>query len=273
MFQKSATLEQDNVYRFVQGVHFHDFEGQSIDLILRASPSWISLHKLADGIYELRGTPSKEFIGTNVVNLRLRDEDKNRANLAIPIEVSPAEVQRTVVFAKANHNYGEGQSAIMISDLITAPDGIATYRLAFDITANNGHEIRTGDRSGADTTIGLGENRSFDGTSDDGVTVSNPRIIEFQSNGGHLYEEDVSTVFFYAARVANAASLNDSVRIEADGSFYELGKLFDNPERIIFNSLGNTQNHPDQFIIKTGNSNDKATNKWTLDFVQVEVRF
>ena len=112
------------------------------------------------------------------------------------------------ILADANTDYGLGQTAIMISELQTAGDDTATFRIAFDVIATDGSSIVSGNSGGASTgqSWGVGSDAILSGSNAEAVQLGNLRIIKFNAKGGHLTIEDFRSPVSQSVTIVNAQS-------------------------------------------------------------------
>ncbi|WP_372845772.1 hypothetical protein, partial [Pontiella sp.] len=136
-----------------------------------------------------------------------------------------ADVTNVQIMAEANTDFGTNAVATLVSEVLTAPDGLATYRIAFDVTPPAGRSIRSGitGTAGSSTSRSWGvgpENTLFNGDANDRVEqIGNLQITDFNANGGWLTPDSFFGLSFVAVELANAQSANkDAVQVIVNGS-------------------------------------------------------
>ena len=128
--------------------------------------------------------------------------------------------------------------ATFVSDRQTAPDGLATYQIAFDVTPPSGRSIRSGITGTAGTSSdkswGIGpEDTLFTGSENDAsAQLSNLRVINFNAKGGKISLFFFADLSFTAITIANGQSAGrDAVQVSINGGAAQSrGNLANNPD-------------------------------------------
>jgi hypothetical protein len=160
----------------------------------------------------------------------------------------------------------------MYSDVQTASDGLATFRISIDVTPTTDKAIVSGESGGSSTSQswGVGSDALFTGSDEEWVgTISNIQIVDFNANGGTLDSSDVSASFA-SITVVNAQSTNDSFSFKVNDLTMIPGKLDENTYTLDLNAETAT-NSITEFSIGTGNTS--TANKWSVEGVTVSVEF
>ncbi|MGJ8691867.1 MAG: RICIN domain-containing protein [Thalassotalea sp.] len=210
---------------------------------------------------------------------------KNRFNLStitlacsLACTLSPsatAAVNNIQIKATDSTNYGIGAVATMVSELQTAADGLATYQIAFDVTAPPGSSVTSGSSGGTATTAswGVGEDALFLGTDSEYAELSNLRITNFNANDGDLTINDFKGLSFKNVNFSNAQSANkDAVKILVNGTaLNDLGSLASNPAAVNVETLNGVVPSVKTVRLEVGDSPNQDKNKWAVDSVEVAV--
>ena len=166
----------------------------------------------------------------------------------------------------------------MISEEQTGPDGLATYKISIDVTPPSDKAVISGLSGGSSTeqSWGLGDGTNanlddiFNGDEDEWVeNIGNITIVDFNPNGGDLKFEYVSA-FFKSVVVINAQSRFDRVSLKVGDVLAESGKQLEQVSTIHVDTETGIENITD-FTIGVGNA--AATNKWSIDGINVLVKF
>ncbi|MDQ8179558.1 hypothetical protein [Pelagicoccus sp. SDUM812005] len=255
----------------IQGIDFHDFEGDSLVLEKVSGPDWLSLEPFSTGIWRLSGVPTAANYGRNEVVLTVSD-GVNSASVTLVAFVVPA-LRDVDVFASPNTDYGLDEVATLVSDTLTAYDGIATFKIAFDVVPQVGTSIKSGSSGGSTsaTSWGVGADAIFRGSDGEAIDgVGNLRVIDFQANGGSLTSADVLDLSFKSVEIANGQSGGkDNIAVSVAGDVYALGSLGTNPDEIDLEAVAGTELVSD-FSLLTNSS--ATTNKWSVNSVSVSFR-
>jgi hypothetical protein len=176
------------------------------------------------------------------------------------------------IMAAEDSIYGVNNIAVMVSETITAPDGIATFQISIDVTPESGKSIASGISGGISTTKSWGltgdgrettKNYLFFGDSLDWVDIGNAQVINFNANGGDLSLSDFGDVVFDAITVINGQSSNkDAVAYEINGTVTDLGNVGESSSIIDLPEVN-------EFSIGNGLSPNQLNNKWCIDGVTV----
>jgi hypothetical protein len=265
-----------------EGIDFWDPEGDAITTLVAEGtfPTWLKIAKIESGKWKLSGTPTELTNKEYNFNLKVSDATSGSER---PVTLNVAEntnptVSNVQVQATPNTNYGIESVATLYSELQTAPDGLATYRLAIEVTPSAGKAVISGNSGGISTekSWGLGDgtdsNRDdlFWGNENEWVqSINNIQIIDFQSNDGDLSIDDFS-VKFKSISVVNGQSPNDFVSIKVGTSTTDVGRLTNQLEIIDLEVETSLEDIID-FSIGTGNELD--TNKWAVEGITAEVKY
>lgn len=260
----------------------HDFwdpEGDEVTLTLAPGntdvPPWLSLERdlLNADRWVLSGLPT-ELIDTRYeFTLQATDASattERTVSLVVTATATTYPVTGSAdVFATANTSYGTDNTATMISEFITAPDGKATFQIAFDVTPTPGSAITSTQNTNATTERSWGpDNGMFNGdTNDTNVSVHSLRVVNFTANGGSLAESDITMLSFEYVEIADGQSSGDRIHITVDGIDNESGGsgLATNPGKMSVKLVGNVA--VEDFVIGVGTTN--VTNKWSVNSIGV----
>ncbi|MCC4831803.1 RICIN domain-containing protein [Shewanella sp. 10N.7] len=192
----------------------------------------------------------------------------------LPLSATAA-VHNVQITATDSTNYGIDTVATMYSEVQTAADGLATYQIAFDVTAPSGSSVSSGASGGTATTSswGIGEDALFLGTDSEYAELSNLRITNFSANGGDLTIDDFKGLSFTNVNFNNAQSPNkDAVIILANGTaLNDLANLATNPAAINVETLEGVVPSVKTLHLEVGESTNQDKNKWAVDSVEVTV--
>ncbi|MEJ6643041.1 MAG: hypothetical protein QNL33_07255 [Akkermansiaceae bacterium] len=192
--------------------------------------------------------------------------------------MTPAPTGRTTlnaqIFAEPNTNYGTDTVAIMSSDLLTAPDGLATYRLAIHVNPMAGTSI-TSQAAGL-WGINSGEGPSgwwstFDGSLSQSVdSISNTHITDFNPNGGELTIDKFTAFSFKSVTVRNGSNSADRVKVIAGGFANNANglKMTTDPESIDLHALAGTTSVT-SFTLANGNIGN-SKDRWNIEGIEIE---
>ncbi|MGJ8650351.1 MAG: hypothetical protein ACSHX4_08320 [Opitutaceae bacterium] len=176
------------------------------------------------------------------------------------------------IVAEASVDYGTDAVAIMYSPVLTAPDQLATFRIAINVDPMAGASIVSlasgtwGIKSGvADVT----RDTTFDGSLGESVdSISNIHVVDFNANGGGLTINSISDLSFQSVAVYSANHGRDRVQVAAGGNTtnYTGTALATSPATIDLQALaGSTA--VSSFTIANGSAND--ANRWNVGSIQV----
>ncbi|ANW96115.1 glycoside hydrolase family 107 [Wenyingzhuangia fucanilytica] len=262
----------------VEGVDLWDPEGDEITEVIALGnfPSWLKITKKSPGEWTFSGTPTETNETTHTFSLQASDASGVRTrevNLLVDEEL---EADPIAIKASSNTNYGLNNKAVMISDVYTAPDGYATFRVSMDVTPPSNKAVISGISGGTSTQNSWGLGDGTDANMDDIFTgsdhewvesINNLQIVDFNANGGDL-TEDHFTLSFKAITIVNAQSTNDFVSLKFDQTVVDLGKLGNQTQQIDLNSVSSI-NEITEFSLGTGN--DSSTNKWSVEEILISL--
>ncbi|ANW96097.1 glycoside hydrolase family 107 [Wenyingzhuangia fucanilytica] len=241
-------------------------------------PTWITLEQTEPGIWTLSGTSTDTKATTYVFDIVAQDTDgSNTRTVSLEVANDTKEEEMSVVIkAVANTNYGVDQTAIMYSDVLTALDGKATFKISVNVTPQIGKAISSGVSGGLTTTQSWGlsgderegsKENMFYGEKVDWVTISDIQIIEFNANGGTLQESDFENITFKSLMIVNGQTLGkDAIAFTINEETIELGNLDSNPFSIELQDKNQTS-----FSIGIGNSVDQSSNKWSVEEIILSI--
>ncbi|WPR73176.1 T9SS type A sorting domain-containing protein [Flavobacterium sp. NG2] len=271
-------------FNLIEGTDIWDPEGDAITSIVAQGsfPSWLTIAKTSPGVWTLSGTPTETADTNYEFSLRVSDASggNNRTvKLKVIKDVVPEPTKIDVqIKAAANTNYGINQITTMYSEVQTAPDGKATYRLAIEVTPPLGKAVISGISGGpsTETSWGLGDGFNsnnddiFNGNENEWVqSIKNIKIIDFNANGGTLTANDFSP-YFKAITIENGQSTNDNVSLSIGTTTANPGKMGSQTQVLDLALIFGSQNITD-FAIGVGNASD--TNKWSVQGITVEVTY
>ncbi len=195
------------------------------------------------------------------------------------VSCAVADVTNVQILATANTDYGSNTVATMVSDVLTAPDGLATYQVVFDITPAAGRSIRSGITGTAGTSTnyswGVGpDNTLFNGdTFDEIESVDNLQITNFNANGGKISLDSFFALSFKSVEIANGHSTHDRVRVIANGVTNTAGgaTMVANPFVFDLEALAGSPGVSDFSLAAGSGAADQSENKWSVNHVDVNV--
>lgn len=178
------------------------------------------------------------------------------------------------IFAAANTNYGTDVVATMYSAVQTAPDGLATFRIAIGVDPMAGTSITS--QSEGLWGINSGEPAdgwwsTFDGSLSQAVdSISNIHVVDFNANGGDLSINDFTAFSFKLVTVRFAQHGPDRVKVVAGGVANDPGglKMASDPATIDLHALAGSD-AVSSFTLANGNLGN-ASDRWNVESVQVE---
>lgn len=279
-------FEQAYSHTLLEDKDFWDPEGDEVNLTLlpEGAPSWLELVKDPSnpGTWLLQGTPSEteetyyEFViqasddsGTTerVMNLRVG------AYVEPETPEEPEEPQApilTQLLATADTNYGVDQIATLLSEIQTAPNGVATFQIAANVTPTSGTSIQSGSSSGSTSNVswGVGADKIFKGSDAESISsIDNIRITNFVANGSCLTPDNIQNLSFNYIEIANGQSSNDRVLVESNGVINADGgaKMSDNPTQ--YSVTYGSSTLVTDLVLAVGNDNTR--NKWSVNNIAV----
>ncbi|MEI6892080.1 MAG: Ig domain-containing protein [Pontiella sp.] len=261
----------------IQGFNFHDFEETDLVVSKVEGAGWLSLREVVAGWWQLSGTPSPTDAGLNTLRLRVSN-GSNTTDCTLVLTVEPA-VTNVSILAVANHNYGIDSVATLLSDDLTAYDGLATFQISVDVIPGAGTAIRSGDGGGATTSQSWGifssgetSNARYIFNGDAGETVEgvgNVQIVKFNDGGGRLSVGNIRDLSFASITIADAQSgSKDSVYVTVGSVSNNLGKLDSNNHPINLETLSDVFVPVTHFALGTSTTNE--LNKWSVNSIEVK---
>jgi hypothetical protein len=188
-----------------------------------------------------------------------------------------ADVTNVQITAAANTDYGSNTVATLISDMLTAPDGLATYQIAFDVVPISGTSIQSGNDGGSTTanSWGVGSNDAlFKGSDSESVeSIANLRVTNFNDHGSSLIAADITKISFKSVEIADAQSTYDRVMVIANGVTNNAGglKLSVNPDVIDLEALAGSTAVSNFSLAAGTNAVDQTKNKWAVNSIEVQL--
>lgn len=191
------------------------------------------------------------------------------SHLAWGILKSPEHSQEVIIRAEENMNYGLDSVAVMISDILLAPDGKASCQIACDVTPANGASIMSADvyDKNYPWAWGLGfdgestENRKREFNNHEWVSISNLRVLNFQTNEGNFIMNDSILAFQrFSVHMAGNNNGDDLVMFKVNETKYTADIANNDPTFI--NLADSYDLTPSTFAIGADQGGDK--NKWQL---------
>jgi hypothetical protein len=266
-------------HKLTEGFDFWDPEGDAITslIALGSFPSWLTITETTPGVWTLSGTPAETTDTDYEFNLQANDASggtNRKVTLNVLSEFASTEVQ---VKATASTNYGISTKAVMYSDVQTAPDGLATFRVSVDITPPSDKAVISG-ISGGEATVnswGLGDGTNnnsddiFTGSDNEWVeSINHIQFIDFNANGGSL-SLDNFIGFFKSMTIVNAQSTNDFISLKVNTTVFDIGAT-ENKTDTIDLELETSINNITDFAIGTGNTSE--TNKWAVEGINIVIQ-
>ncbi|MGJ8550754.1 T9SS type A sorting domain-containing protein [Winogradskyella wichelsiae] len=271
-------------HTLIEGYDLWDPEGDAITslIALNAFPSWLTITETSPGEWTLGGIPT-ETTDTEYefdLNVSSVSGSTNRTvELMVFEDYIPEPIPLDVqIIAAATTNYGVATVATMYSEVQTAPDGVATFRISIDVTPPNDKAVISGVSGGLSSVKSWGLGDGTDSNSDDIFTgsdnewvesINNIQVIDFNANGGLTALEDISA-HFKSITIANSQSTNDFVSVSIEDVITDIGKSATQMETINLEQATLISNITD-FSVGTGNTS--ATNKWSVEGITVTVLF
>ena len=279
----------------IPGEDFYDFEGDVLTITKTVGADWLTVSEIADGVWYLSGTPTESDLGLNTFTLNLSDGVlASTTEIQITVDESPTTDITALIQATAGTNYGVDVVATMVSDIQTAYDDLATFKISIDVTPTAGTAIQSGDSNGSSDAYswGVGTGAEVEVISDyifdpvftydvDGTTllseeqqwvesIANIQIIEFNANGGALTEDQISAVFKSVIIQNGQSSGKDYISIKVKDVLTGIGNMLTNPETVHIDDQSGVENVT-SFAIGTGTTG--AKNKWSIGGINVLVTF
>ena len=279
-FLPTAYIGVPYSHSVVEGVDFWDPEGDMITGITAiGQPDWLIIKETGPGEWTFSGVPTRgpqsEFEFTLIVSDASGDRSRSVV-LEVTAEETPTTFSSNVqIQAEADTDYGIDQVATMTSDLQTAPDGLATYRISVALKPASEKAIVSGESGGSSTitSFAVGTTNSdklFTGSDNDWIeSIGEIEIVGFNANGG-LYSKEIMSTRFKSVVIANALSRNDNVAVKFGDLEIKYGKTPTNTYELDLESLtgGIAVN---EFAVGTGNTS--VGNNWSINGLIVTVVF
>jgi hypothetical protein len=269
-------------HKLTEGIDFWDPEGDAITSLIAIGsfPSWLTISEseTTPGEWILSGTPTEAIDTDYEFNLQVNDASggtNRKVTVNVFSEIASTAVQ---IKATASTNYGINTKAVMYSDVQTASDGLATYRVSIDVTPPNDKAVISGISGGPSTenSWGLGDGTDhnqdviFRGSHNEWVeTINNIQIVDFNANGGSFTSDNIAANF-KSVTVVNAQSANDFVSLKFNETNIDVGRLDNQTQEIDLEIVLNADSLT-EFGIGVGNTED--TNKWSIEGINVTIKF
>ena len=280
----TAYIGEPFSHNLVEDVNFSDPDGDAITSLLvvsgDVSPSWLAITETEPGTWTLSGIPTEATPTDYEFGLLVSDAASGNVR-TVALSVVEYEVPTTIdveIKASENTNYGINEIATMFSEVITAPDGVATFKVSIAVTPQTDKAIFSGE-SGGPTTInswGIGEGTGgiqdnlFGGNDNEWVeSINDIQIVDFNANGGTLTVEDITAVFT-SITIVNSQSPNDFVSFKVGDVILDHGRSSNIIETIGLELITSETDITD-FAVGVGNAS--ATNKWSVEGITVTVDF
>nr|AYC81239.1 GH107 fucanase [uncultured bacterium] len=289
---RAHTMLTDGVYlqayshALVEGKDFWDPEGDAVTLALlpEGAPAWLQLvqDEANPGTWLLQGTTTESVETDYEFVIQATDASgttERTFNLYVGAYVEPEVPEEpeepaapllAQIFAAPNTNYGDDVIATMSSEIQTAPNGVATFQIALDVTPMAGGSVQSGSSSSSTTAAswGIGADDIFKGSDGEYVqAINNLRITNFNANGSCLTAQNISNLSFNYLEIANGQSSNDRVLVTSNGTENAAGgvKMPDNPSQydVTYGSAGAISN----LVLAVGN--EHTANKWSVNNIAV----
>ncbi len=276
---ESADIAEMYSQVLVFGKDFYDFdEEDDLTITKNGESDWLSITEVAPGVWKLYGTPSVSDEGVYSDTLTLSDGTHSVERIVEitvnqPIFDLSDDYLNVQIQATADTNYGVDSIATMVSDVITAPDGLSTFQISVDVTPGAGKAILSGTSGGLSTSQawGLGgdgrdatKSNLFYGDSTDWVQIGNIQVLNFNANGGDLSESDFEELLMDSVIVVNAQSGGgkDAVAYTVNVDTTDLGNVATSPDTI---DVPNVRH----FSLGVGESAYPIKNKWSVEGLSV----
>lgn len=216
--------------------------------------------------------------GSGSINVAFKVTDEagafQKVGLTLKTALPVGDITSSVeIFALANTNYGIDAVATLVSEVQTAPDGLANFRVAIAVDPMEGTSITS--QAGGLWGINSGEGASgwwstFDGSLAESVnSVSSIQIVDFNPNGGNLTIDDFSALSFQAVTVRNGANARDRVKVVANGVANASGgmRMPSDPATIDLQALAGAS-VVSSFTLENGNIGN-SSDRWNIEGIQV----
>jgi hypothetical protein len=277
----NAVFAQPYSRVLIEGADFWDPEGDAVTLRLldvADAPAWLTLAEDPSnlGTWLLQGTPTETENTAYEFRIQAIDASGTRERwVKLVVGDGPSIYPysgATQIFATADTDYGMNNVATMISSVVTAPDGLATFQIAFDATPMDGGNIKSGSSGGLSTDIswGIGNDNLFKGSEAESVdSISNLRVLNFSANGGDMKESDIKDLSFSSVEIVNGQSTHDRVLVTANGTANSVDgeKMSATPVQLSLTYAG--FDAVTNVTIGVGNANDNTKNKWSVNNMSV----
>ncbi len=275
-----AMAQSPYAHNLVDGFDFWDPEEVGVTGLSVVSgdfPEWGTLTETTSGTWTISGTPTEAVATDYIFELRAQDADGG-TNRTVKLRVMEHD-GAVQIRAAANTNYGINTVATMYSELQTAPDGLATFRISIDVTPQDQFGINSGPSGGAATenSWGMGDGTTtnqetlFLGSDNQWVeSVNNIQIIDFNANGGSIIEEDINGVF-KSITLVNAQHANDLFSLQVGTTTSTPRAATDGVETIDLLTESGISGEIIQFAI--GTANEATNNRWSVEGVTVAVDY
>ena len=273
----SASIGEVYSYTLREGVDFSDINGDVITSLSivsgDSSPSWLTITETETGVWTLSGAPN-EVVSTNYdFRLEINDGFLGTTRL-VNLSVLNPTILDLEIRATENTNYGVSATATMFSEVVTAFDGKATFKLSIDVIPVNGKAISSAATGGGATNQAWGmrgdgretnKESLFYGEIMDWADIGNIQVVDFNANGGDLSLSDLSDITMKSIRIVNGQSANkDAVAITVNGETTDLGNV---------NSPILIEDGVTSLSIGNGFSPSQTTNKWSVEGVTLSINF
>jgi hypothetical protein len=267
-------------HTLVEEIDLWDPEGDEITSILAAGnfPAWLTFTEKTPGVWTLSGIPTETNDTDYEFILQASDASGARNRNVDLVVYKNYDIEPAIIIATANTNYGINNTAVMYSEIQTAPDRLATFKISMDVVPTIGQAIISGISGGTSTEnswgIGTGTSSTqdvlFRGSDSEWVeNINNIQIIDFNANGGGYTIEDI-TASFSEITIVNAQSTNDAVSFKKNGETINYGKSTNITQILDLETVLNTNSIKD-FSIGIGNT--EATNKWSVEGVSISIAY
>ncbi|MDF7825587.1 hypothetical protein P4B35_16290 [Pontiellaceae bacterium B12227] len=261
----------------IQGLDFQDLEETDLVITKVSGANWLSLLETAPGWWQLTGVPAPADAGVNAFELNVSD-GSNVTACTLVLTVEPA-ITIASIPAAANNHYGADNTATMVSDIITAFDGLATFQVSADVVPGIGTAVRSGDGGGATSSTSWGIQSSgetsnarmiFNGDEGERVeSIGNLQVVNFNDGGGDLSIGDIRDLSFSSITIADAQSGGkDSVYVAVGAVSNNLGKLGSTVTAVNLENLSGVTAPVTNFALGTSTTN--ALNKWSVNSIEVK---
>jgi len=178
----------------------------------------------------------------------------------------------TEIRATADADYGINNVATLLSPVLTAPDGLATFQFAADVTPMAGGSVVSKDSSGSttNTSWGIGSDGIFKGSAGEYVDlIDNIRVTNFNVNGSSMTLASFADLSFKSVTIANGQSTDDRVLAVANGVTNDPGgvKMPTNPSDLNLEAIAGAT-AVTNFSLEVGNA--ESTCKWSVNSIEAK---